>query len=90
MRYRDLQSRILVSIKYGSALASLVAGPSNHVLPIPGTTLLIGLEENFKAASVPIIDSDIERLDGLVNQGAVHGPRYGSTSQLEIDTEEFA
>jgi hypothetical protein len=31
----------------------------------------------------------IERLDALINQKTVSGPRYNAATQLEIDTETF-
>jgi hypothetical protein len=31
----------------------------------------------------------VARLDALINQSTVRGPRYNATMQPEIDTEEF-
>jgi hypothetical protein len=40
------------------------------------------------ARVVPSADV-MARLDELINQKAVHGPRYLAGVQMEIDTEEF-
>jgi hypothetical protein len=32
----------------------------------------------------------VERLDALINQQTVTGPRYNAATQLEIDTETFS
>lgn len=70
------------------ALAWLLQqGPHVHV--IPGTTSADHLEENVKAANVVIGNDIITRLDKLINQRTVSGPRYPSATQAEIDTEEF-
>jgi aryl-alcohol dehydrogenase-like predicted oxidoreductase len=71
------------------ALAWLLAqGP--HVVPIPGTTRLDHLEENFQATDVHLTESTVERLNRLINPGTVSGARYNEATQAEIDTEEIA
>jgi aryl-alcohol dehydrogenase-like predicted oxidoreductase len=70
------------------ALAWLLhRGP--HVIPIPGTTSVAHLAENLGASAVALTPAQIERLDALVNQRTVSGPRYTAATQAEIDTEEF-
>ncbi len=59
------------------------------VTPIPGTTSLAHLEENFAAGDVTLNADVLARLDALINVNTVHGPRYPATTQPEIDTEEF-
>jgi aryl-alcohol dehydrogenase-like predicted oxidoreductase len=59
------------------------------VIPIPGTTQLAHLEENLGAASVVLNPTQVQRLDSLINQHTVSGPRYNAASQAEIDTENF-
>jgi aryl-alcohol dehydrogenase-like predicted oxidoreductase len=70
------------------ALAWLLARGA-HVVPIPGTTSLAHLEENLGALDVRLDATQIARLDALINQRTVSGPRYNATTQTEIDTEEF-
>jgi aryl-alcohol dehydrogenase-like predicted oxidoreductase len=70
------------------ALAWLLA-KAPHVLPIAGTTSLEHLAENAGAARVPLSADAVARLDELINQRTVRGPRYPASVQAEIDTEEF-
>jgi aryl-alcohol dehydrogenase-like predicted oxidoreductase len=59
------------------------------VLPIPGTTSVIHLEENLGAASVDIDATLAARVDALINPSTVSGARYSADTLAEIDTEEF-
>ncbi|WP_119155482.1 aldo/keto reductase [Caldimonas tepidiphila] len=70
------------------ALAWLLA-QGEHVVPIPGTTRIAHLEENFAAASLRIDAALLERAGALLNRHTVAGPRYPAATQQEIDTEEF-
>jgi aryl-alcohol dehydrogenase-like predicted oxidoreductase len=63
-------------------------GENMHV--IPGTTSVEHLEEDFGALDVELGDDVVERVEALVNQRTVSGPRYPAPTQAEIDTEEFA
>ena len=65
----------------------LTRGP--HVLPIPGTQNLDHLEENFGAEAVTLSPEITARLDALINQDTVQGPRYNEAMQATVDTEEF-
>ena len=71
------------------ALAWLLA-KGDHILPIPGTTRLDHLEENFAAGAIALPAPIVARLDALINQRTVVGPRYNAATQAEIDTEAFA
>ncbi|GAB3114064.1 aldo/keto reductase [Aestuariicella hydrocarbonica] len=62
----------------------------DHVLPIPGTTSIAHLEDNLAAAEITLSAEVIGKLDELINQTTVSGPRYPEATQAEIDTEEFA
>jgi aryl-alcohol dehydrogenase-like predicted oxidoreductase len=62
-------------------------GPNVHV--IPGTTSPEHLGENVGAADVELSRDVVERLDALVNPRTVSGPRYPTSTQREIDTEEI-
>ncbi|HUL67588.1 MAG TPA: aldo/keto reductase [Burkholderiaceae bacterium] len=70
------------------ALAWLLAR-GDHVVPIPGTTRVEHLRENLGALSVELDAATMARLDALINQDTVVGPRYNAVTQIEIDTEEF-
>lgn len=70
------------------ALAWLLAR-GDHILPIFGTRQPEHLDENAGSASVRLDDSIVERLDALINQQSVAGPRYNAATQEEIDTETF-
>ncbi len=71
------------------ALAWLLAR-GRHVIPIPGTTSIEHLRENLGALEVQLDAAAIARLDALINERTVTGPRYNAATQAEIDTEEFA
>jgi len=70
------------------ALAWLLAR-GEHVIPIPGTTRRDHLRENLGAANVRLAPALIARLDALLNESTVAGPRYSAQSQSEVDTEQF-
>ena len=61
-----------------------------HVIPIPGTTRIEHLRENMGALEVELDAATVARLDALINQQTVVGPRYNAATQAEIDTEDFA
>ena len=65
----------------------LQRGQNVHV--IPGTTSVEHLEENYGALNVELSADTVRRVDALVNQDTVSGPRYPAATQAEIDTEEF-
>jgi aryl-alcohol dehydrogenase-like predicted oxidoreductase len=70
------------------ALAWLLA-KGDDIIPIPGTTSRAHLREDIGAADVVLSADLMARLDALINQSTVRGPRYNATMQPEIDTEEF-
>jgi hypothetical protein len=59
------------------------------VVAIPGTTNMDHLEENAGGDAVTLNNDVLARLDALINQDTVVGPRYSAATQTEIDTEEF-
>jgi len=59
------------------------------IVPIPGTTHIEHLRENMAAAAITVLPQLLSRLDTLINQHTVTGPRYAEATQAEIDTEEF-
>lgn len=60
-----------------------------HILPIPGTKNIAHLEENMAALDVTISVADMNRVDALINNDTVAGPRYPDATLPEIDTEDF-
>lgn len=65
----------------------LQRGDNIHV--IPGTTSVAHLKEDWGAMEVELSVEAVERVEALINQGTVSGPRYPVPTQSEIDTEEF-
>lgn len=71
------------------ALAWLLA-KGDDILPIPGTANRQHLAENAAAADITLDADTVARLDALINEKTVLGPRYNAATQKEIDTEEFS
>lgn len=61
-----------------------------HIIPIPGTKHTDYVVENFGAVDLVLDAATVQKLDDLINQETVVGPRYPAGVQVEIDTEEFA
>ncbi|MFA4969903.1 MAG: aldo/keto reductase [Sulfuritalea sp.] len=70
------------------ALAWLLA-QGEDIIPIFGTRNVAHLDDNAGAANVKLEPRILERLDALINQKTVTGPRYNAATQAEIDTETF-
>jgi aryl-alcohol dehydrogenase-like predicted oxidoreductase len=70
------------------ALAWVLAR-GEQIVPIPGTTRLDHLEENFAATGIRLDGEMMRRLDALINPTTVSGERYNPPTQTEIDTEEI-
>jgi aryl-alcohol dehydrogenase-like predicted oxidoreductase len=70
------------------ALAWMLAR-GEDIVPIFGTRSAAHLDENAAAAAVRLDGDIVERLDALINQSTVTGPRYNAATQAEIDTETF-
>ena len=60
-----------------------------HIIPIPGTTSEAHMRENMGAAEVKLSAEVMARVDGLINQRTVSGPRYDTQSSSEVDTEAY-
>jgi aryl-alcohol dehydrogenase-like predicted oxidoreductase len=70
------------------ALAWLMARDEN-IIPLFGTGKPEHLAENCAGAEVQIDREIVDRLDVLINQTTVTGPRYKAATQQEVDTETF-
>ena len=71
------------------AIAWLLA-KSENILPIPGTSNVAHLDEILEGTRLSLPKDTVARLDRLINQKTVRGPRYNPATQAEIDTETFA
>lgn len=60
-----------------------------NIIPLFGTTSLEHLAEDVAAADVRLSPAILVKLEGLINQSTVVGPRYSAQSQSEVDTEMF-
>ncbi len=65
------------------ALAWLLA-QRPWVVPIPGTTKLLRLEENLGAASVELNSSDLRDIEAGLSQISIHGARYSEQQQRMV------
>lgn len=66
-----------------------VLSRGDHVVAIPGTASIAHLEENIARSSWTIPADAADRIDALINERTVAGPRYGPAIQKTIDTEMF-
>ena len=58
-----------------------------HIIPIPGTTSVDHLLEDLGAADVRLSADVMARVEALINQQTVTGPRYNPQGTGEVDTE---
>jgi len=61
-----------------------------HVVAIPGTASIPHLEENIARWDWTLPAELRARIDALINQQTVSGPRYSPSAQAGVGTEEFA
>jgi aryl-alcohol dehydrogenase-like predicted oxidoreductase len=67
-----------------------VLAKGDHIVAIPGTANIAHLEENITRQDWRPDAATIAKVDGVINQRTIRGPRYPSATQATIDTEEFA
>ncbi len=70
------------------ALAWTLARGSTFV-PIPGTTNLQHLEDNFNSAEIALSADVLDRLNETFAPQAISGPRYSPPAQATVTTEQF-
>ncbi len=82
-----------VASEAGCTLAQLALAwllqRGGHIVPIPGTTRVAHVEENFGATNVRLAPEQCERIERAVNPRTVVGARYSPATLVEVDTEEF-
>lgn len=82
-----------IAAEAGCSMAQLalawVLAKAPFIVPITGTKNPRHLEESVGAAAVSLAPEIVTRLDRLINQRTVAGPRYNETTQKDIDTETF-
>ncbi len=88
-----LDQLITIASEQGCTLAQLslawLLARWEGVIPIPGTTDLVHLEENTQASGVRLKQDLVDRLDRLCDHTRVQGERYSPRIQAEVDTEIF-
>ncbi len=63
---------------------------SDNIVPIPGTTSVGHLEENFAAGALEVPADVLDAITSLLSPEQIAGSRYNEATQAEIDTEDFA
>ncbi|WP_193597826.1 aldo/keto reductase [Microbacterium sp. YJN-G] len=66
-----------------------VLSRGEHVVPIPGTTRLDHVREDFAALTLPIDGAVLARAGELIDTATVSGPRYAPGPAAEVDAETF-
>ena len=59
------------------------------ILVIPGTSKISHLRENVAADKIQLSQQTLSNIDNVLNNVPVHGNRYNSVSQSEVDTEQY-
>jgi aryl-alcohol dehydrogenase-like predicted oxidoreductase len=54
------------------------------IVPIPGTTKLLRLDENAAAASIEFSEKELEEINGVFSMITSHGDRYSGTPELRV------
>lgn len=61
-----------------------------HIVAIPGTTNESHMRDNIAAEGIGLNADVMAKVDALINQRTVSGPRYDAQATSEVDTENFA
>ena len=67
-----------------------VLSRGEHVVTIPGSQNIAHVEENIARWNWEPDAATIAKVDALINQATVAGPRYTAGMQAAVETEEFA
>ena len=67
------------------ALAWMMA-KAPWIVPIPGTTKLAHLDENLRAAEVPLTQHEVQALETAVSKIQIVGDRYPASQQKQVES----
>ncbi|MNY48882.1 putative oxidoreductase YdbC [compost metagenome] len=56
------------------------------IVPIPGTTKLAHLDENVRAAELPLTPEDVRDLERAVSSIQIVGDRYPASQQKQVES----
>jgi len=96
--YFSGNSQLLASLRRHAADMRCTAGQlaiawtlaqDKAAVPIPGTTKLTHLEDNFNAAAIDLPTELLTRLNDEFTPESIAGPRYSAKSQAMVTTECF-
>ena len=96
--YFSGNSQLLASLRRHAADMRCTAGQlaiawtlaqDKAAVPIPGTTNLKHLEDNFNAAAIDLPAELLTRLNDEFTPESIAGPRYSAKSQAMVTTERF-
>lgn len=66
-----------------------ILAKGDDMVPIPGTRSIAHLEENLGAVNVELSSEIISCIEALFTPETIHGNRYNSSAQAQVDTEMF-
>ena len=69
------------------ALAWLLMGQQQTMVPIPGTRSIQHMKDNASSANVTLSTEAMAELDNLINESTVQGTRYTSERMTDTDSE---
>ena len=69
------------------ALAWLLMGQQQSMVPIPGTRSIQHMKDNASSANVTLSTEAVAELDNLINESTVQGTRYTSERMTDTDSE---
>jgi aryl-alcohol dehydrogenase-like predicted oxidoreductase len=83
----DLLETIAQRKKATSAQIALawVLAQKPWIVPIPGTTKLLRLQENVPAASIELSEGDLRGIESATSEITVQGARYSEGAQRMIN-----
>ena len=56
-----------------------------HIVPIPGTRRIERLDENAAAANIVLTDGELRRIDAVLAENTVKGPRYNAAGMALVN-----
>lgn len=90
---RLLKEYSAIAAEVGCSMAQLalawMLAKHPDMVAIPGTRSIAHLEDNLGADQVVLGADVVARLDTLINEKTVVGPRYNAATLKDVDTEQF-